>query len=87
VQRAVFHYSLPDTIYTLADIKRCQRLTEESKSIEREKLTLWYDNMMDKLRGGVRGFLVEFPLNFLKDEQMSPQFGDVEWIIPRNVFL
>jgi len=35
----------------------------------------------------VQGFLVEFPLLFLKDEQMSPTIWHKEFILPRNVFL
>eukprot|EP01087_Luapelamoeba_hula_P008735 TRINITY_DN2206_c0_g1_i1.p1 TRINITY_DN2206_c0_g1~~TRINITY_DN2206_c0_g1_i1.p1 ORF type:complete len:1114 (+),score=189.00 TRINITY_DN2206_c0_g1_i1:58-3399(+) len=87
VYNKVFHYSLPDTVYTLADLKRLQKMAEETKSADPDKLSLWNKKMAEELQQEVRGFLVEFPLNFLKDEQMSPQIWNVEFVVPRNVFL
>ena len=83
----VFQFSLPDTIYTLADLRRSQTISEEARSkVEKTKLAVWVDKMVKDLTQ-VRGFLVEFPLHFLKDEQMSPTILDVEFVVPRNVFL
>jgi hypothetical protein len=106
---------LPDTVYTLADLKKAQQLIEASRtaapsqrleqvrkwpwrqdypkkcsslmalSIYRVRVQ-WHLKMLDDLQG-VRGFLVEFPLLFLKDEQMSPAIWHKEYILPRNVFL
>lgn len=78
---------LPDTVYTLADLKKAQQLIEASRTAApSQRLEQWHLKMLDDLQG-VRGFLVEFPLLFLKDEQMSPAIWHKEYILPRNVFL
>jgi phospholipase D1/2 len=78
---------LPDTVYTLADLKRAQQLVEESRNASPSQgLEQWHSKMREDLEK-VQGFLVEFPLLFLKDEQMSPTIWHKEFILPRNVFL
>jgi len=35
----------------------------------------------------VRGYLIDFPLHFLKKEALSPQVGDAELLVPRITFV
>jgi phospholipase D1/2 len=88
VYSKVFHYSLPDNIHTLVDLRRAYKMVQDGTSLaSNDKLKLWHERMSQELRQSVRGYLVDFPLQFLKDEQMSPTILNYEFVMPRNVFL
>ncbi len=40
-----------------------------------------------QLLQSINGYLVDFPQNFLEEEQMSPSIFDKEFVVPRSVFL
>ncbi|KAL6070882.1 Phospholipase [Balamuthia mandrillaris] len=80
--------SLPDEIYTLSGLEERKQLEAQCrKEITVESLEEWDLQTLAKLKDNVKGFLVQFPLHFLKDEQMSPTILNKEFMIPRNVFL
>ena len=56
---------------------------EQISEFERGNCFLEYD----KLRNGVRGFLVMFPLEFLKDESLKISIFDKEYLLPEENFV
>jgi hypothetical protein len=68
---------MPDNIFSLPDLVYLR--PGAVSPLESEAKTLH----------GVRGFLCEFPMDFLKDAQLdlSPGLANAEYIVPRQTFL
>eukprot|EP01127_Copromyxa_protea_P015007 TRINITY_DN4263_c0_g3_i1.p1 TRINITY_DN4263_c0_g3~~TRINITY_DN4263_c0_g3_i1.p1 ORF type:complete len:998 (+),score=126.65 TRINITY_DN4263_c0_g3_i1:308-2995(+) len=68
---------MPDNIYSLADLVHLMPGATSQDVSEQVRLKK------------IRGFLCEFPMDFLKDAQLdlSPGLASAEWVVPRQTFL
>jgi hypothetical protein len=46
-----------------------------------------FDPDLKEMLNEIKGFLIDFPRDFLRCENLSPKMGDAEFVVPRVTFV
>lgn len=80
IYREIFACDPDDTATTVTELKKLRE--EVQKRSQREQLAIYH-----RLKDEIKGHVVEWPLNFMKNEDLALNWTQVESLLPQETYL